>query len=153
MTLKRVNNWLYWGDDRVGTTCAGGEQQCRQGGLSLHAQQIWQTADTSWPLGGWTFDVRCSHRAQILSALSWLDPISPVQNACRLTHKQTHARCSFHAKHWHRAEPERSIYVKIPSCASQSSNINNNDLLQVNSDRQAPCWARVGSDSMSQRLS
>lgn len=91
ITLKRGNNWLYWSDDRVKTTCAGGKQQFRWGGLSLHALLIWQTPDTSWPLGGWTLDLRCSHRAQILSGLSRLNPVPPGMHAHRHTSTHLHS--------------------------------------------------------------
>lgn len=40
IALKRVNNWLYWGDDRVRTTWAAGERQRSLGGLSVHARLI-----------------------------------------------------------------------------------------------------------------
>lgn len=82
LLLRESITGFYWGDDRVRTTCAGGEQQCRLGGLSLHAQKIWQTPDTSWPLAGWTLDLRCSHRAKFLSALSQSNSYGPTRNAC-----------------------------------------------------------------------
>lgn len=51
-------------------------------GLSPHALQIWQTPDTSWPLRGWTLDLKCTATgAQTLSALSGSNPL------------QTHREC------------------------------------------------------------
>lgn len=40
IALKRVSNWLYWGDDRVWTTWAAGKRQRSLGGLSMHARLI-----------------------------------------------------------------------------------------------------------------
>lgn len=121
ITLKRGNNWLYWSDDRVKTTCAGGKQQFRVGGLSLHALQIWQTPNTSWPLGGWTLDLRWSHRAQILSGLSRLNPVPSGMHAHRRVHKHTLAFCSLHGTYWNWAQPEQSISVQHPSLSCQNS--------------------------------
>lgn len=47
ITLKRVNNWVYWGDDGVKTTCVEGKEQLSLGSLSLHARQIQQTPNAS----------------------------------------------------------------------------------------------------------